>query len=226
MAAQRPRVGDEALRFSHSGGRHLLGFGPDFFGVWDRERPGGPVARFPRTDDGWRDAWLHFVALEPHPSEIGLPGGPPPVRTSVSRTPAPSRPVSAAWWLLPILFGTIGGVVAWALTRGRDPRVAKNMLLTGIALSLVLLFIYMVSGPSSWAAGGVNGSRSGIDPSAPAWAFPRGGSLMILLLLLLVAILFGLGFVAKWLFIVAAVLFVLWLVGWLVRPGGGRWYYW
>jgi hypothetical protein len=151
MAAQVPRVGDGGHRFSHSGGRHLLGFGPDFFGVWDRERPGGPVARFPRTDDGWRDAWLHFVALEPHPSEIGLPGGPPPVRTAASRIPGPAspRPVSAAWWLLPILFGTIGGVVAWALTRGRDPRVAKNMLLTGIALSLVLLFIYMVSGPSS-----------------------------------------------------------------------------
>jgi hypothetical protein len=49
---------------------------------------------------------------------------------------------------------------------------------------------------------------------------------VILLFLLLVAILFGLGFVAKWLFIVAAVLFVLWLAGWAVRPGGGRWYYW
>ncbi len=48
---------------------------------------------------------------------------------------------------------------------------------------------------------------------------------MILLFLLLAAILFGLGFVAKWLFILAAVFFVLWLAGWLVRPGG-RWYYW
>jgi hypothetical protein len=49
---------------------------------------------------------------------------------------------------------------------------------------------------------------------------------VILLLLLLIAILFGLGFVAKWLFIVAAVMLVLWLAGWLVRPSGGRWYYW
>jgi hypothetical protein len=49
---------------------------------------------------------------------------------------------------------------------------------------------------------------------------------MVLLLLLLVAILFGLGFVVKWLFIVAAVLFVLWLLGWAYRPAGGRWYYW
>jgi len=48
----------------------------------------------------------------------------------------------------------------------------------------------------------------------------------VLLLLLLVAILFGLGFVVKWLFIVAAVLLILWVAGWLVRPSGRRWYYW
>ena len=54
--------------------------------------------------------------------------------------------MSSAWWLLPILFGTLGGIVAWALTRGRDPRMARNMLLTGIALSLVLLFFVIASG--------------------------------------------------------------------------------
>ena len=47
-----------------------------------------------------------------------------------------------------------------------------------------------------------------------------------LLVLLLVAILFGLGFALKALFWVALILFALWVVGWLVRPAGGRWYYW
>ena len=47
-----------------------------------------------------------------------------------------------------------------------------------------------------------------------------------LLLLILVAILFGLGFVVKALLWVALVLLVLWAIGWLVRPSGGRWYYW
>jgi hypothetical protein len=47
-----------------------------------------------------------------------------------------------------------------------------------------------------------------------------------LLLLLLVAILVGLGFVASWLFIAAAILFLAWLGGWFVRLRGGRWYYW
>jgi hypothetical protein len=47
-----------------------------------------------------------------------------------------------------------------------------------------------------------------------------------LLLLIVVAILFGLGFLVKALFWVAVALFVLWLIGWVVRPAGGRWYYW
>jgi len=47
-----------------------------------------------------------------------------------------------------------------------------------------------------------------------------------LLMLLLIAIVAGLGFVVKALLYVAAGLFVRWAVGWLVRPSGGRWYYW
>ncbi len=49
---------------------------------------------------------------------------------------------------------------------------------------------------------------------------------MILLLLLLILILAALGFIVNALFVVAAVLFVLWVLGWFVRPQGGRWYRW
>src|SRR5262249_15570392 len=34
------RVGEGAIRFSHSGYRYILGYGADFFGIWDRETPG------------------------------------------------------------------------------------------------------------------------------------------------------------------------------------------
>ena len=47
-----------------------------------------------------------------------------------------------------------------------------------------------------------------------------------LLLLLVIAIFFGLGLVVKALLWVALIMLVLWLVGWVVRPAGGRWYYW
>ncbi len=65
---------DEALQFSHSGQRYLLGYGESFFGIWDRLMPGHPVRRFPRTDEGWREAWLAYVAMEPHHAEVGIGG--------------------------------------------------------------------------------------------------------------------------------------------------------
>ncbi len=70
------RIEDEALQFTHSGQRYLLGYGTDFFGIWDRSAPGPPVTRFPRTDDGWRAAWLQFVGTEPHSTAVGISGGP------------------------------------------------------------------------------------------------------------------------------------------------------
>ena len=50
--------------------------------------------------------------------------------------------------------------------------------------------------------------------------------LALLLVLLLVAAFFGLGFVIDWLFIVAAVLALLWLVGFLARGAEATWYRW
>ena len=73
--ARPPAVGEGALQFSHSGLRYLLGYGHAFFGIWDRNLPGGPVHSFPRTDDGWRQAWLAYVTMEPNNVAVGLRGG-------------------------------------------------------------------------------------------------------------------------------------------------------
>ena len=32
-----------------------------------------PIERFPRTDEGWRDAWVRFSAMEPHAVEVDAP---------------------------------------------------------------------------------------------------------------------------------------------------------
>lgn len=53
----------------------------------------------------------------------------------------------------------------------------------------------------------------------------------LLLVLLLILLFFGFGFAVKALWIVALVLLVVWLLGFLVRPPGvgggrGRWYRW
>jgi len=56
----------EAQKYTHSGYRYVLGYGPDFFGIWNRDNPSMPTERYPRTDQGWRDAWSKFASLEPH----------------------------------------------------------------------------------------------------------------------------------------------------------------
>ena len=55
-----------AQKYTHSGYRYVLGYGPDFFGIWSRENPSAATERYPRTDQGWRDAWSKFVSLEPN----------------------------------------------------------------------------------------------------------------------------------------------------------------
>ncbi len=50
--------------------------------------------------------------------------------------------------------------------------------------------------------------------------------LALLLVLLLAALLFGVGFAFKFLWIVAAVVLVLWLVGFVARGAEATWYRW
>jgi len=140
---------DEALQFTHSGSRFLLGYGRAFFGIWDRQGGSAPLSKFPRTDDGWRDAWLAFSAMEPNSTEVGI-GGAPELATPARASAQPSRParrVSGAWWLLPIFMGWLGGLIAWLVNKDVDPQRARQMLITGIAISALLLFLVLAAQP-------------------------------------------------------------------------------
>jgi hypothetical protein len=72
------------VRYTHSGFRYVLGYGADSFGIWDRGSPGGPAETFPRTDEGWRSAWLRYVSLEPNHVEVAGAGSPSSPATSPS----------------------------------------------------------------------------------------------------------------------------------------------
>ena len=63
-----------SVQYTHSGFRYVLGYAADSFGIWDRQSPGGPVETFPRTDEGWRSAWIRFVSLEPNHQPVGAVG--------------------------------------------------------------------------------------------------------------------------------------------------------
>jgi hypothetical protein len=54
----------EKVEFTHSGQRYLLGYGREYFGIWDRQSPATPAYRFARSDEGWVQAWQQYVAIE------------------------------------------------------------------------------------------------------------------------------------------------------------------
>jgi hypothetical protein len=73
-----------AQKYTHSGYRYVLGYGEDFFGIWNRENPGQPTERYPRTDQGWRDAWTKFAALEPNHMPVPDGAGAAPASTAAA----------------------------------------------------------------------------------------------------------------------------------------------
>ena len=56
--------------------------------------------------------------------------------------------VSSAWYLVPLFFGIIGGLIAWFVNKDRDPQKARNFLIFGIVWSIVLIAITWIL----WAA--------------------------------------------------------------------------
>ena len=58
----------------------------------------------------------------------------------------PEKPRSSAWYLLPILLGIIGGVVAFLIIRNDDPVKARNCLYIGLAMmGIGILFNILVA---------------------------------------------------------------------------------
>ena len=57
---------------------------------------------------------------------------------------APSKAaqhVSGAWYLVPLFFGIIGGIIAWAVNKDKDPKRARNLLIFGLLWSIVPIII-------------------------------------------------------------------------------------
>jgi hypothetical protein len=77
-----------AVRYTHSGYRYVLGYGDDFFGIWDRQAPTVSVERFARTDEGWRDAWLRFAVLEPNSVAVPQDAAPQAVGSAAGSDPS------------------------------------------------------------------------------------------------------------------------------------------
>ncbi len=79
------------------------------------------------------------------PSTTGVQRAPSPVeqvlaqpsgKTLLDAPPSGGR-VSGGLWALPFVFGAIGGLIAWALARDSNERVARQMLIFGIVMTVV-----------------------------------------------------------------------------------------
>ncbi len=69
----------------------------------------------------------------------------------------PEKPRSNAWFLLPILFGVIGGIVAFFILRHDDPRKAKNCLYLGLVFMVIGIIFNIFIGTT------IPGLDSGFD---------------------------------------------------------------
>lgn len=50
-------------------------------------------------------------------------------------------PRSAWWFLLPVLLGIIGGIIAYFVLRSDDPRKARDCLLLGVILTVIFVAV-------------------------------------------------------------------------------------
>jgi len=63
---------------------------------------------------------------------------------------AGASPRSGAWYVAPLLLGLLGGIIAYVIIRRDDPHKAKNCLIIGVAVT-VLLWILPWALPLSFA---------------------------------------------------------------------------
>jgi hypothetical protein len=77
--------------FAYTGQRYLLGYTEVQYGIWDRNAPGAPVRRFPRTDDGWRTAAAEFASLEPSAQPVAT------TAATAAAAAAPPQAGQAGW---------------------------------------------------------------------------------------------------------------------------------
>jgi hypothetical protein len=81
---------------------------------------------------------------EPPPRREAAAAAPQPddVLTPEPAAAVPADAVNGAWWIAPIVFGIIGGVVAWLANKDKNATTARNMLITGIVIGVVYLILF------------------------------------------------------------------------------------
>jgi hypothetical protein len=151
------------MALTHMGTRYGLGSGGDFHGIWDTQAPGPPIRRFPRTDEGWKEAWSVFIVLEPAAKPTGaaawggsqfavgpggVPSGPP---GDLAYRPSPSNGPAVASLVLGIVgmallfvpfIGVLLGILAvvfgyMGMKRAEANGGGRGLAIAGLVLGIV-----------------------------------------------------------------------------------------
>ena len=72
-----------------------------------------------------------------------------PIQTNVNSSNVTQTKRSNWWYLLPIFFSVVGGVIAYFVLRNDDAKLAKNCLYLGIILTIIGLIISVIFGAMS-----------------------------------------------------------------------------
>ena len=76
---------------------------------------------------------------------------------------ATAKPAGRIWYLLPLLFGLFGGIIAWAIIKNRNPKRARNILILGIIPFAFYFGLFMLD--SGFGGAGSNVLQIGVTDS-------------------------------------------------------------
>ena len=143
-------VADEGRpqQLTHSGTRFALGYGADYYGIWDTQNPGAPVQRFAKTPQGWEEAWRVFSAWEPSGSALGAAGYGGSAGTLAAQA-TNGQAVAAMvlgivslglFWIpfVGLICGVLGVVLGWlGMQRANRGATGRGMAVAGLVTGII-----------------------------------------------------------------------------------------
>jgi hypothetical protein len=148
-------VQEDAITYTNHGNRYSIGYVREAYAIWDRSVSSNvPVERFPRTPDGWRQAWNDFTTLE---RQLPNQAGPQPQAVHSSGAASTGGVLGIigfvlAWipfigivigivlGLLAIIFGAIG------LGQTKSGGRGHGMAVTGLVLGILVIIWKLIPG--------------------------------------------------------------------------------
>ncbi|MGI0057136.1 MAG: hypothetical protein ACREAK_07150 [Nitrosarchaeum sp.] len=67
------------------------------------------------------------------------------LKSIMNKSTTATEPDSKWWYLVPIFFSIIGGLIVYFALRKDSPNIAKNCLIIGIVMLVIGILVYLIS---------------------------------------------------------------------------------